>query len=152
MSFSGFTFPGTGQNPQQNTGTQRTSGSTFGSFATGMGGGGNMTSTGGGLFGGGTTGTSNTPPALFSGGGTTTGATGGNAPGGGLFAMKPATGGPFGNLGSTGTTWGSTPTAYTNTPTTAPTTTAPGSGLFSTNPNRTRFFSCPCAICSLVII
>ena len=153
MSFPGFTFPNnTGQNPQQNAGTQGTSGSTFGSFAAGLGGGGNTTSTGGGLFGGGmgtTTGTSNPPPSLF-GGGTMTGATSGNAPGGGLFGTKPAIGGgAFGNLGATGGTLGGT-NANATMPTTAPTTTT--SGLFGTNSNRTRYFSCSCAICSLIVV
>jgi len=150
MSFSGFTFPGPGKNPQQNTGTQGTSGSTFSSYAAGLGG--NTTSTGGGLFGGATAptiGTSNAPPSLF-GGGTTTGTTGGNAPGGGLFGMKPAPGGGlFSNLGSTGTTLSGT-TPYANAPTTAPTTTT--SSLFNTNPNRARYSSCSCAICSLITI
>jgi hypothetical protein len=153
MSFSNFSFPATGKNPQQNTGTQGTSGSAFGSFATGLGGGGNTTSTGGGLFGGaGTTaGTSNAPPSIF-GGGTTTGTTGGNTLGGGLFGTKPATGGgPFGHLGSAGTTLGGI-TAYANPSTTAPNTTTSGSGLFGTNPNRTRFFSRSCAICLPITI
>jgi hypothetical protein len=150
MSFSGFGFPNTGQNPQQNKGTQGSSGSSFGSFAAGMGGGGNTTSTGGGLFGGGTGTTtgSNAPPPLF-GGGTTTGTMGGNAPSGGLFGTKPLSGGGlFSNLGSTGTTLGGT-TANSNMPTTAPTTTP---SLFGTNPNRTRYSSCSCAICSPIII
>jgi len=97
MSFPGFNFPARGQTPQQNTGTQGTSGATFGSFAAGLGGGGNTTSTGSG-FGGGTgttTGTLNMPPSLFTGG--TTGTTGGYAPGGGSFGTKPATSGLFGN-------------------------------------------------------
>ena len=151
MSFSGFSFPKTGQNPQQNTGTQGTSGSTFGSFAAGLGGGGNTTSTlpGGGLFSGGmgtTPGTSNPPSSLF-GGGTMTGTT--NV-GGGLFGTKPAIGsGAFGNLGATGSTLGGT-TANATMPTTAPTTTS--SGLFGNNPNCTHYSSCLCAICSLIVV
>ena len=155
MSFSGFSFPNTGQNPQQNTGTQGSSGSSFGPFATGQGGGNNTTSAGSGLFGGGTgttTGTSNAPPSLF-GGGPMTGTMGGNAPSGSLFGMRPATGsGLFGNLGSTGTTLVGTPggtTANANMPTAAPTT---ASGFFGTNPTRARYSSCSCAICSPMII
>jgi nuclear pore complex protein Nup98-Nup96 len=148
MAFSGFSFPGPGQTPQQNTGTQGTSGLTFGSFATGLGSGGNTTPTGGGLFGGGTgttTGTSNAPPSIFGGG--TTGTGGGFASGGGPLGA----GGLFGNLGSTGTTLGGT-NANANTSTTAPTTTTSGSGLFGAIPNRTRFFLYPCTICSPIVI
>ena len=157
MSFSGFSFPATGQNPQQNTGTQGTSGSAFSSFAAGLGGGANTSSTGDGLLGGGSgaaAASSNAPPSLF-GGGTATGTTGGNALGGGFFGPRPATGvtggGLFGNLGQAGTTLGGT-AANTNPSTIAPSATTSGSNLFPANPYRTRLFLCICATCSLIFI